>query len=86
MTLVRVYIGETSTTVISTMPPEKRDKSTLKYTNFFVTFTVGSLSVLVGPGKRGIGSSRGHSRGVCMYIHTFMHGQYKMENYMQEND
>ena len=69
MTLMRAYIGETSAAVISTMSPEKRHKSTLKYTNFFITFTVCSLSVMVGPGKRGIGNSRDRSSGVCMYIH-----------------
>jgi MFS family permease len=48
--LIRTYIGETSSAVISAMPPEKRGKSTLKYTAFFVTFSACGLSVLSGPG------------------------------------
>lgn len=50
-TLLRAYIGETSSTVIANMPPKKRDKSTLKYTAFFITFGVCAVSVLTGPGK-----------------------------------
>ena len=46
----RTYVGETSSTVIAAMPPEKREKSTLKYTAFFVGFTVCCLSGLSGPG------------------------------------
>ena len=49
--LIRTYIGETSSAVISAMPPEKRGKSTLKYTAFFVTFSACGLSVLSGPGE-----------------------------------
>lgn len=51
MTLLRVYIGETSTTIIASMPPEKREKSTLKYTTFAITFCVCTVSVLAGPGE-----------------------------------
>ena len=51
LTLFRTYIGETSVTVISTMAPEKREKSTLKYTNFFITFFSCSLAVMFGPGE-----------------------------------
>ena len=49
--ILRTYIGETSSTIIASLPPEQREKSTLKYTAFFVTFTVCTLSVLAGPGK-----------------------------------
>jgi MFS family permease len=46
----RTYVGETSSTIIAAMPLEKREKSTLKYTAFFVGFTVCCLSSLSGPG------------------------------------
>ena len=49
--VLRTYIGETSSTVIATMPPVKRKKSTLKYTAFFVVYTVGTLSGISGPGE-----------------------------------
>lgn len=77
MTLLRAYIGETSATVISTMSPEKRRKSTLKYTNYIITFSVCSLSVLAGPGERGTGRGRGQISGICTYIRTFMCGQQR---------
>ena len=48
--MFRTYVGETSSTVIAAMPPEKREKSTLKYTVFFVAYTVCCLSGLSGPG------------------------------------
>ena len=50
MALFRTYLGETSATVISTLPPEKRKKSTIKYNNFLIAFTVGTTCVAVGPG------------------------------------
>jgi MFS family permease len=50
--ILRTYIGETSSTIIASLPPEQREKSTLKYTAFFVTFTVCTLSVLAGPVRR----------------------------------
>lgn len=50
MAVLRTYIGETSETVIASMPPEKREKSTLKYTTFLFTFSVCTLSVMAGPG------------------------------------
>ena len=46
----RTYVGETSSTIIAAMPLEKREKSTLKYTAFFVGFTVCCVSSLSGPG------------------------------------
>ena len=50
MTIFRTYLGETSATVISTLPPEKRKKSTIKYNNFLIGFTVGTTFVATGPG------------------------------------
>ena len=49
--VLRTYVGETSSSVIAAMPVEKREKSTLKYTAFFIVFTVCALSVLSGPGE-----------------------------------
>ena len=49
--IIRTYIGETSSTVIAAMPPEKREKSTLKYTAFFVAFSACGMSLLSGPGE-----------------------------------
>lgn len=51
MAVLRTYIGETSAAVIASMPPEKREKSTLKYTTFLVTFSVCTVSVMAGPGE-----------------------------------
>ena len=48
--VIRTYIGETSSTVIAAMPPEKREKSTLKYTAFFAAFTACAMSFFSGPG------------------------------------
>ena len=50
MAVLRTYIGETSEAVIASMPPEKREKSTLKYTTFLLTFSVCTVSVIAGPG------------------------------------
>jgi len=50
MALFCTYLGETSATVISTLPPEKRKKSTIKYNNFLISFTVGTTFLAVGPG------------------------------------
>ena len=49
--IIRTYVGETSSTEIAAMPPEKRKKSTLKYTAYFVIYTLGSLSGISGPGE-----------------------------------
>ena len=49
--ILRTYIGETSSTIIASLPPEQREKSTLKYTAFFIAFQVCAMSVLLGPGK-----------------------------------
>ena len=51
--VLRTYVGETCSTVIAAMPPEKREKSNLKNTAFFATFTVCNISVLSGPGEFG---------------------------------
>ena len=51
MTILRAYIGETSNTVIAMLPPEKQKKSTIKYTNFFLVFTMSTLCNAIGPGK-----------------------------------
>ena len=50
MAILRVYIGETATRYIATLPPEKQKKSNVKNTAFFVTFGVINLSVAVGTG------------------------------------
>ena len=50
MTILRAYLGETSNTVIAMLPPEKQKKSTIKYTNFFLTFTMTAVCDAVGPG------------------------------------
>ncbi len=51
MTMMRTYLGETSTTVIAMLPAEKQEKSKIKVTNFFITFTVSSTFIAIGPGK-----------------------------------
>ena len=65
-TVLRAYIGETSSTVIASMPPEKRRKSTLKYTAFFITFSVCAFSVMMGPGK----CIDSHSAHTMLYAST----------------
>ena len=50
LALWRVYIGETSEKAIKMLPEEMRAKSMIKYTNFFMAFTVGTTSVALGPG------------------------------------
>ena len=50
-TLWRLYIGETSERAITFLPEEKRKKSTIKYTNFFIAFATASTNVAVGPCK-----------------------------------
>jgi MFS family permease len=47
--VLRTYVGETCSTVIAAMPPEKREKSNLKNTAFFATFIVCTMSSLSGP-------------------------------------
>ena len=49
-TFLRAYLGETSNAVIAKLPPEKQKTSTIKYTNFFFTFAVGTICISVGPG------------------------------------
>ena len=49
--IIRAYIGETTSNIIVRLPSPKREKSTLKYTAFFIAFSVCTLSVLVGPGE-----------------------------------
>ncbi len=51
MTILRAYLGETSVTVIAMLPPEKQKKSTLKYTNYFLAFSMGMLCLSLGPGE-----------------------------------
>lgn len=48
----RSYIGETSAKAIKKLPIEKQEKSTIKYTNFFLAFAVGSFFLAFGPGER----------------------------------
>ena len=50
MTILRTYLGETSTSVTAMLPPEKRKNSTIKYTNFFFAFSVATVCVAIGPG------------------------------------
>ena len=50
MALFRTYLGETSATVISTLPHEKRKKSTIKHNNFLIAFSVGTTFLAVDPG------------------------------------
>ena len=50
--LLRTYLGETSEVVISMLPKEQQAKSTIKYTNFFISFVIGSICVAIGPGQR----------------------------------
>ena len=50
LTILRVYLGETSNTVIAMLPPEKQKKSTIKYTNFFLAFAMSTLCDAMGPG------------------------------------
>ena len=68
--MIRTYIGETSSTVIAKMPPAERKKSTLKYTAFFVTFTVCTLSLLSGPGKHQVNGSGGASTKCFVQCHV----------------
>ena len=49
--VLRTYVGETCSTVIAAMPPEKREKSNLKNTAFFATFIVCTISSLSGPSE-----------------------------------
>ena len=57
MTILRAYLGETSNTVIAMLPPEKQKKSTIKYTNFFLAFTLSTLCNAIGPGMSTIRSA-----------------------------
>ena len=49
--ILRTYVGETSSTVIAAMPPEKREKSKFKNTAFFAIVIVCDISVLSGPSE-----------------------------------
>ena len=72
--ILRTYIGETSSTIIASLPPEQREKSTLKYTAFFVTFTVCTLSVLAGPGKLSLSThmAEGFVSLTDVYVSSFL--------------
>ena len=50
-TLWRLYIAETSGVAIKLLPVEMREKSTLKYTNFFLSFATATTSIAAGPGE-----------------------------------
>ena len=59
LTIVRVYLGETSNTVSAMLPPEKQRKTTVKNTNFVVYSMVGSIFTGLGPGMVGsVGTKR----------------------------
>ena len=45
-------MGESSTTVIAMLPPEKQEKSKIKQTNIFIAFTVAGLPFVISPGKQ----------------------------------
>ena len=49
--LWRQYLGETSERVIRFLPEDQREKSTIKYTNFFIAFTVAGTANAAGPCK-----------------------------------
>ena len=68
MTIMRAYLGETSNTVIAMLPPEKQKKSTIKYTNFFVTFTMSTLFAALGPGKFTLTTVNEHMHYTCHFF------------------
>lgn len=47
----RLYFGETSLRVTQLLPADKQKKSTLKYTLFFMAFTIGTTFFAIGPGN-----------------------------------
>lgn len=52
ITLMRLYLSETSTRAIMKLPPERQKTSTLKYTLFLIFLTIGSLSWALGAGMQ----------------------------------
>lgn len=50
LALWRVYVGETSEKATKMLPKERQEKSMIKYTNFFLAFTVGTVNIALGPG------------------------------------
>ena len=48
--LYRSYFGETSEIVMAMLPKEQA-KSTIKYTNFFITFMIAFSFMAFGPGN-----------------------------------
>ena len=50
MSLMRIYLLETSEKLIQALPPEKREKSTIKYTALFLLFIHAVLGGSLGPG------------------------------------
>lgn len=47
----RSYIGETSEIMISMLPEDKRAKSTIKYSGFFIVFITGTISMVLLSGN-----------------------------------
>ena len=48
---LRTYVGETTNTVMAMLPLEKQKTSKIKQNWFLLTFSVGTISVALGPGK-----------------------------------
>ena len=51
ITMLRVYLAESSIRLIAMLPPEKQKTSTIKYTAYFIYFTSGIFCVMLGPGN-----------------------------------
>ncbi len=54
MSLMRIYVLETSEKLIQTLPEEKRAKSTIKYTALFILFLHGVTGAVFGPSNDNI--------------------------------
>ena len=82
MSMMRVYVFETSARLIEELPPEKRGKTTIKYTAMFFLLLHGVLGRALAPGDCMINDNYNIPLTyiICAGNHTFLLKQYYTTN------